>query len=619
MRKKSFVLLWTLAVLSLLLISILLSLEDESDRITFSVIPKFAHKLADTPACVIPVLDPMDPSIAKFVQPPKPLDCGNGSQPLIHSDQRRLWVSSQNITDCCYQKLGFEHHDSYSYREDCKLLPPDGLSVDSDIEFVRVRCNSSKDSRIGSPLYDFHAFVPAKRDVERHCKNNSESEVSVLILGLDSMSRVNFHRQMPLTLNLLRQLEAVEMLGYNKVADNTFPNLVPVLAGLSESELKETCWPKSNSHFDDCPFMWKDYARSGYRTLFMEDIPYIGMFNYMKKGFLHPPTDYYLRPFMKALDEEIGHSGLETSNRCAGSRLQIEITLDYVEKFVSTFTNGLYWGLVWTSSLSHDDLNAANLIDPHMRNTLERLSSTNLLNNTVLVLLSDHGSRLGKIRATYQGRFEDRLPFLFFVFPEWFKKRYSSAIDVLQANRRRLTSPYDLHETLMDLLHLPTLGFRRVGIRGRSLFGPIPVPLERTCEQAGISDHWCACYKSSFVNPSTDQSEKVAETVVSYINEILQPYPLCAKLQLAGILEVRAWQHPMKSQKFGTPSVDYMITLETTPGGALFEATVVKHGEKLEIQSDDISRINRYGEQSACISDFHMKLFCYCVDSTNLL
>lgn len=54
---------------------------------------------------------------------------------------------------------------------------------------------------------------------------------SVLLLGLDSMSRSNFQRQLPLTLAELRRQGFVEFQRHVKVADNTYANWLAFLAG----------------------------------------------------------------------------------------------------------------------------------------------------------------------------------------------------------------------------------------------------------------------------------------------------------------------------------------------------------------------------------------------------
>ena len=76
------------------------------------------------------------------------------------------------------------------------------------------------------------------------------------------------------------KLEAIEMVDYNKVGDNTFPNLIPLLLGKNVSELR---WKKFET-FDRFNFIWDRFSTKGYRTLFSEDQPSIGTLELFKMG-----------------------------------------------------------------------------------------------------------------------------------------------------------------------------------------------------------------------------------------------------------------------------------------------------------------------------------------------
>lgn len=90
-----------------------------------------------------------------------------------------------------------------------------------------------------------------------------------------------------------------------EVEDNTFPNLVAVLSGLSVAELRERCWPNASQPFDQCPLIWKRFQALGYRTAYGEDEPWMGIFNYIKRGFARQPVDYYMRPYARLLLKEV--------------------------------------------------------------------------------------------------------------------------------------------------------------------------------------------------------------------------------------------------------------------------------------------------------------------------
>ena len=94
-----------------------------------------------------------------------------------------------------------------------------------------------------------------------------------------------------------------------------------------------------------------------------------------------------------------------------------------------------------------------------------------------------------KLRATEQGKFEERLPFVAVRVPDSFKERYPHAAANLRLNADRLTTPFDLHETLLDVLDMERPRNVTAGRpRGYSLFQDIPD--NRTCADAAIEPHW---------------------------------------------------------------------------------------------------------------------------------
>lgn len=60
--------------------------------------------------------------------------------------------------------------------------------------------------------------------------------------------------------------------------------------------------------------------------------------------------------------------------------------------------------------------------------------------------------RFAEVRNTLQGKLEERLPFFSFIFPDAFKKRYPKEYAQFKDNLQRLTTPFDVHETFLDLL-----------------------------------------------------------------------------------------------------------------------------------------------------------------------
>ena len=87
-------------------------------------------------------------------------------------------------------------------------------------EFIRVECFYGI-----SNYSEYHSFLPKKPEVlERvhmkmlnESKHNHEEKLNVMILGIDTMSRLNFHRLMKKSKQTMEKLGGIEFFGYNKV------------------------------------------------------------------------------------------------------------------------------------------------------------------------------------------------------------------------------------------------------------------------------------------------------------------------------------------------------------------------------------------------------------------
>ncbi|XP_076447072.1 uncharacterized protein LOC143284270 [Babylonia areolata] len=597
--------------------------------------------LVDTSACKIPDLDPMDPSIADSVRRKGKITCGL-RPPVTYVDGTVLRINRTHIeqmlngdfSHCRYQAVTREglHSDfAFAYSEL-------GEEFDTDIEmkdeFIRIYCYSRSGGVISTT---FHAFILPKEHVESRChiklknhvkRHRPQEILNVQMVGVDSVSRLNFMRQMPLTRDfLLRELQAVEMLGYNKVADNTFVNIVPMTAGQFVEELP---WDETmvNSSFDNFTFIWSNFSKAGYRTLYAEDAPKIAIFVYQKEGFHEAPADYYNRALALAMEK---HSSVwNHRHHCVANQLETSMLLNYLTDFSRQFRRKPHFGFTFITRLTHDHTNDAGAADdPHLA-FLKTFRAEGHLNNTILIYYSDHGNRFGEMRSTYVGKAEERLPFLFFVFPRWFQSRYPKLYQNLQVNSNRLTTPFDVFETLKDILYFD--GRDRpasVTQRGISLFREIPE--SRSCAHAHILPHWCMCMKRKALPLSSHIVRKTAREIVRKINEFLQhDFDQCARLELKSIhqaeqmaanddvLRFEESLHDVinRTVRFGDRSesvVIYQLAIETEPGNAVFEGTM-KYEEYSESFSlaGDISRINAYGTQSHCINKFKLKKFCFC-------
>lgn len=201
--------------------------------------------------------------------------------------------------------------------------------------------------------------------------------LSVIIMGTDGVSRANLRRHMPRTFKYLKEdLEAADLQGYIKVADNTDPNLTAVLMGLTNDERFKKCnQTKQVDKYDDCPLIWKDFSKKGYITAYAEDAAWMGLFHYNKIGHVKEPTDYYNRPYFVVSEDQIGHKAGLTENAgniCQGDKKSISVVHDYSLDVANTLKDIPYFGFYWSTSLTHDWLERASIADePSLKYLME--------------------------------------------------------------------------------------------------------------------------------------------------------------------------------------------------------------------------------------------------------
>lgn len=393
--------------------------------------------------------------------------------------------------------------------------------------------------------------------------------------------------------------------------DNTFMNLYPFLTGRNISEGVGIEFDKK---FDDDPLIWKYFHQAGYSTAFYEDYKMGGLFHWLKKGFMAKPADHYSRPFSCAVEKTVASSW--ASDFCYLDKGVHQWVGDWTKSYVRAYakTKIPTFGFVFTTLITHEYTNMLGQGDTYYYEFFKELARDSLLNNTVMIFYSDHGYRYGGLRATQLGQYEENLPMMNIVLPDWFKQKYPKETSNLRLNgANRLTSPFDMHRTLLDLCpgclkKAKSAGFREYG---RSLFDPINE--DRTCLEAGIPNHFCGCkHTLDISNPASDKHLQIAaQAVVDKLNDITKTHRHCVRYKVKSITYgVKNVRHDIPPSQLD----EYVVNVAVTPSTAEFSATVhiFKDGRSPAVQG--ISRVSLYGNTADCVSDFELRLYCTCDD-----
>ncbi|GFS15093.1 hypothetical protein ElyMa_006763000 [Elysia marginata] len=388
------------------------------------------------------------------------------------------------------------------------------------------------------------------------------------------------------------------------INDSTRPNLIKLLTGKANRDTRK----ESN-------------------CLTKNDFTMAGALIFVKRHLETLFKNFYTRPYYLAVRQRgkpapSCDEGQTTSKRWLNYFRDIFFMYPHQRKFLFHFI----------TDFSHDDNNGIMKMDDDIAEVVRVLHQGNYLNNTLLILMGDHGARYpAYIRASWQGKMEERLPYFGFAFPTWFEKKYPQAIANLRINTERLTTPFDLYETFKDFLHFQGAGQGDVNKRGISLFKEIP--LERSCQHADVANHWCACLDWVKMSANDSGVQRAVRTVVETLNNYTSRYrDDCALLSVQAVgmankLQPSQQVLSFKGERLEDRKVDlsdktknsltlYQLMLTTQPGGGQFEVTVSHDltNDLFSVSEKEISRINRYNDDPACIleKDKSIRAYCYC-------
>ena len=264
-----------------------------------------------------------------------------------------------------------------------------------------------------------------------------------------------------------------------------------------------------------------------------------------------------------------------------------------------------------------DDLNK---IDFEFYNFLKEFQTNkDFFGNTILVIFSDHGPRYTHLRKSVQKLLNERNPFFSIYLPSLFQDKYPIEYKNLQSNSDKLITQMDIHKTFMSLIDMET-GKREEKIkewfkknqRSISLFDTIEST--RTCQEAGISDHWCACIKRRQLDnkDNFNFTKSIGEFFINYLNNEIPKdhFNECEYLKLKKIEKIYLLITYIDAKKKTQPNINKNILLEPNIEKdfhnflfnseqvlimILGEFDIYQSSYKFFIDKEEISRINKYG------------------------
>ena len=259
--------------------------------------------------CTFPTTDPFDPGVTKILKTYPPLDCSNNTANIVYLEGDVLSVKrsklslvlspEQNFSHCQCKEVSRKNGSDKAFEfTNTTAKFSESVVIQPWQQNVVVECFDSKNvpiSRSYFPLIKKKVDIETRQDkrYQEHKEKNAPLEtLSIFMIGIDGMSKQNFERAMPKTRKfLMDKMEAIELHKYNKLAFETFGNVLALLTGRTPKDFYRD-WHYNKTEFMDQindAFLWSEARKLGYRTGLILDCYDITAFHYQKVR-LHPET-----------------------------------------------------------------------------------------------------------------------------------------------------------------------------------------------------------------------------------------------------------------------------------------------------------------------------------------
>ncbi|KAI6177764.1 hypothetical protein M3Y97_00943400 [Aphelenchoides bicaudatus] len=520
-------------------------------------------------SCILPTLNPWDPSIRKQMQEPesKSRSCSTTFEKMtslkagILRDHFTSNFFLPFLTPKCFYRCLHAVNDYKMKVDDWTVISAEGAIPGCDV--VEVGC-----WRFSIRVYSFiHTQIVEKPAP----KLDTQSKYSLYWIVIDTISMSMFERALPKTM---------------RVGLNSRPNAYAMFF------VDKDAW--CGIPLDNKNYISFDFKRAGYVTHSSEDWA-LGVMNWANcTGFERKQADHVIKPFWLRLQTGFmadGHYAVRRSYYDAKLYLsmfdrsctqQHHYIFEQLLQFASAYKDQPKFSITWTVQLAHDSNIELFYEDEFFANFFEKLHEQT--KNAFIFFQSDHGARFGPVRKIpIIGMLEDNNPFLYVSVPEHLRKN-KNLMTQMKENSQQLLSQFDLYASALQIAKVshewnettefnqPMSSASNQTLHGSSLFHKMNQP--RDCDSLSIPQEYCICLQESRQLNDKELALKVVQALIDSMNTKLEKSEyndLCHKHTPSDkspiLLEELKQKDPntrMLSAKF-----------KTMPGNALYQGIVM--------------------------------------------
>ena len=283
-------------------------------------------------------------------------------------------------------------------------------------------------------------------------KNSVPYSDNVLIIYMDSVSRVNALRKLKKTLKFFEQFISYKG-GYN----HNFPNenfhsfqffKYHTFQGLTFSNFIKLFYGNL-ANVSDFKRISKYYKENGYITSYAIDDC-----NKDNTRTGHNLTDEEMYDHQLLLCDPNKFSINNSIKRCLYGNLNAYYLCEYIEQFWRKYKNNRKYSLIVINDGHEGTLEVLKYTDDILYNFLNTLFNDNLLKDSTIFLLSDHGCAMPAVYYINEFfQIEKELPMLYMIINDIKYKNYNQQYFNIHENQQTFITAYDIYNTIANIIY----------------------------------------------------------------------------------------------------------------------------------------------------------------------
>ena len=276
---------------------------------------------------------------------------------------------------------------------------------------------------------------------------------NILVIFIDSVSRANSIRQLKQTLKFIEKFMSYKGNNNPKFSSENFHSFqffkYHSHIGYTHGNYPLLFYGNQIENMNK-KYITKYLKMNGYITAYSADYCF---YDFVKSLYNFTSIDMYDHHYT-ICNPNFHFPSIDKVLECFYGTLYVDHMFEYMEQFWRKYKNNRKFSLFLTNFAHEGSLEILKYMDNSMYKYLNNLFKDNLLKDTSIFLLSDHGAGVPSIYYLMDFyEYEKHLPMFYLIVNDRKNQTYESQYEYLYKNQQSFITGYDIYNTIIHLIY----------------------------------------------------------------------------------------------------------------------------------------------------------------------